>query len=72
MIGTRSVPSAERIKAEAYALGFDLAGIATLGPMQTAGVFARWLEAGHDGEMAYLRRGAEARQDSRRPYAGAR
>ncbi|HSA56655.1 MAG TPA: tRNA epoxyqueuosine(34) reductase QueG [Gemmatimonadaceae bacterium] len=72
MIAARSVPSAERIKAEAYALGFDLAGIAALGPMETAAAYARWLEAGQAGEMEYLRRGAEARGDSRRPYAGAR
>ena len=72
MMATRSVPSAERIKAEAYALGFDLAGIAPLGPMETGGAYSRWLAAGHAGEMEYLRRGEEARQDSRRPFAGAR
>jgi epoxyqueuosine reductase len=72
MIATGSVPSAERIKAEAYALGFDLAGIARLGPMETGGAFSRWLTAGHAGEMTYLHRGEEARQDSRRPVPGAR
>jgi epoxyqueuosine reductase len=72
MIATGSVPSAERIKAEAYALGFDLVGIAPLGPMETGGAFSRWLAAGHAGEMAYLHRGEQARQDSRRPVPGAR
>lgn len=72
MSATRSVPSAERIKAEAYALGFDLAGITALGPVETGGAYSRWLAAGHAGEMDYLRRGEAARQDSRLPYAGAR
>lgn len=72
MTTTRSVPSAERIKAEAYALGFDLAGIASLGPMETAAAYSRWVAAGRAGEMAYLRRGEAARRDSRFPFAGAR
>ncbi len=60
-------PLEERVKAHAYALGFDLVGIAALGPAQTAPAFERWLDAGYDGDMAYLRRGAEKRADSRRP-----
>ena len=60
-----------RIKAQAYGLGFDLAGIATLGPTETAAELDRWLERGFDGEMAYLARGRDKRADSRLPYAGA-
>ena len=60
------------IKAQAYGLGFDLAGIATLGPAETAAAFDEWLAAGHDGEMAYLARGAEKRRDTRRPVEGAK
>jgi epoxyqueuosine reductase len=63
-------PLEERIKAHAYALGFDLVGIAALGPVHGFDAFARWLEAGYDGEMAYLARGAEKRADTRRPYEG--
>ena len=58
-------------KAHAYALGFDLAGIATLGPADTADAFDTWIDAGRAGEMHYLARGAEKRRDSRRPRPGA-
>ncbi len=61
-----------RIKAHAYALGFDLAGIATLGPAETFDAFQRWLDAGYDGDMAYLKRGAGKRSDTRLPVSGAR
>ncbi|MGH7670110.1 MAG: tRNA epoxyqueuosine(34) reductase QueG [Gemmatimonadaceae bacterium] len=62
----------ERIKAHAYALGFDLVGITTLGALEQAAAdaFARWLGAGYDGGMAYLARGAEKRADTRRPVPG--
>ena len=60
------------IKAQAYGLGFDLVGIATLGPVETAAAFDDWLAAGHDGEMAYLARGAEKRRDTRLPVDGAK
>ncbi|MGI8498111.1 MAG: tRNA epoxyqueuosine(34) reductase QueG [Gemmatimonadaceae bacterium] len=60
----------ERIKAQAYGLGFDLAGIATLGPAETADDFEAWLDLGYAGEMEYLARGAAKRRDSRLPYPG--
>lgn len=59
-----------RLKAQALGLGFDLAGIATLGPAETAPAFERWLAAEHQGEMDYLRRGAELRGDTTRPEPG--
>jgi epoxyqueuosine reductase len=59
------------IKAQAYGLGFDLVGIATLGPMETAGIFEEWVEKGYAGEMDYLPRGAAKRRDSRLTFAGA-
>ncbi|HXC24465.1 MAG TPA: tRNA epoxyqueuosine(34) reductase QueG [Gemmatimonadaceae bacterium] len=58
------------IKAQAHVLGFDLAGITTLGPAQTAQYFDDWLQAGYSGEMAYLAKGAEKRADTKRPYPG--
>ena len=61
---------AQLAKAHAYALGFDLAGIAALGPVDTANAFDEWLDAGRAGEMHYLARGAEKRRDSRRPVPG--
>jgi epoxyqueuosine reductase len=60
----------ERLKTQARAAGFDLAGIATLGEPETAGHFGDWLAHGHHGEMSYLERGAELRRDTRRPVAG--
>lgn len=60
-----------QLKAQAYALGFDLCGIARLGPMPTAPLFQQWIDAGYDGDMAYLQRGAEKRRDSRLPFNGA-
>src|SRR5690242_7357062 len=58
------------LKAHAYGLGFDLAGIARLGPVETARAFEAWVEAGYAGEMEYLARGAGKRRDSRLPYEG--
>jgi epoxyqueuosine reductase len=59
------------VKAQAYGLGFDLVGIATLGPMETAGAFVSWIEKGYAGEMSYLPRGAAKRLDTRLPFDGA-
>lgn len=59
------------IRAQAYGLGFDLVGIAALGPAETAAAFERWLAEGRDGEMAYLARGVEKRRDTRLPVPGA-
>ena len=61
---------AQLAKAHAFALGFDLVGIASLGPVETAGAFEAWIDAGHAGEMHYLERGAEKRRDSRRAKPG--
>jgi epoxyqueuosine reductase len=57
-------------KAHAYALGFDLVGIAALGPADTADAFDAWIDAGRAGVMHYLERGAEKRRDSRLPRPG--
>jgi epoxyqueuosine reductase len=57
-------------KAHAFALGFDLAGIATLGPAETSAAFEEWLGEGRAGTMAYLARGAEKRRDTRLPLPG--
>jgi epoxyqueuosine reductase len=57
-------------KAHAFALGFDLVGIAELGPADTSAQFDEWLAAGHAGTMGYLARGAEKRRDTRLPAPG--
>jgi epoxyqueuosine reductase len=60
------------IKAQAFGLGFDLAGITSVGAAETAAAFDEWLDRGYAGEMAYLARDPEKRRDSRRPFPGAR
>lgn len=62
----------KRLIAQAYGLGFDAAGITSLGPPGTRDAFDRWIDEGRHGEMAYLAGdGAELRRDSRRPHEGA-
>lgn len=62
----------EKLKAQAYGLGFDLAGIATLGEPSTRAHFDAWLAQGYHGEMGYLdHAGAELRRDARKPHDGA-
>lgn len=61
-----------RLKAQAYGLGFDLAGITALGVPDTAAQFDAWLAAGNAGQMSYLDDiGAELRRDTRAPHPGA-
>ncbi|HVX39701.1 MAG TPA: tRNA epoxyqueuosine(34) reductase QueG [Gemmatimonadaceae bacterium] len=72
MSGEAATPGLESlIKAQAYGLGFDLVGITTLGPVETAPAFDEWIARGYAGEMAYLERGAAKRHDTRLPFAGA-
>jgi epoxyqueuosine reductase len=66
-----SMSLAPLIKAQAYGLGFDLVGITTLGPAETAAAFDDWVARGYGGEMEYLRRGAAKRRDTRLPVDGA-
>src|SRR4051812_45115803 len=65
-----SVELARMVRAHAYALGFDLVGIAELGPVETADAFDAWVGAGRAGTMSYLERGAEKRRDTRLPLPG--
>ena len=60
----------ERVKAQAFGVGFDLVGICALGPAETAHAFDEWLEQGRAGTMDYLARGRDKRQDSRLPVPG--
>ena len=60
------------LKAQAFGLGFDLAGIAVLGQPATRAEFDAWVAEGKHGEMAYLDGdGAALRHDSRLPHPGA-
>jgi epoxyqueuosine reductase len=51
-----------RIKEQARCLGFDLAGIAPATPADGFDRLRDWLDQGFAGEMAYMRRHAEARR----------
>lgn len=66
-----SVSLSQLIKAQAFGLGFDLAGIAKLGPAETADAFEAWIARGFAGDMDYLPRWAEKRRDTRLPLTGA-
>ncbi|MDQ3673313.1 MAG: tRNA epoxyqueuosine(34) reductase QueG [Gemmatimonadota bacterium] len=61
----------DMIKAQAYGMGFDLAGVARLGAVETAAAFDAWIANGYAGDMDYLARGALKRSDSRLPVPGA-
>ena len=65
------LPLEARIERQAYAIGFDLVGIATLGPVETAGHFDDWIARGCEGEMGYMARDPHLRHDTRRPHPGA-
>ena len=69
-VAARTIEQA--IRAQAYGLGFDLVGIATLGSMETAPHFEQWLDRGYAGDMHYLPKWAHKRRDSRLPYEGVR
>ncbi len=56
---------ASRLKAQAYGVGFDLAGVVRLGPSPTFPHFDDWLRAGNAGEMRYLARVSGGRADPR-------
>ena len=59
------------IKSQAIGLGFDLVGIAKLGPAESAPMFEEWLSRGYAGDMSYLERGAEKRRNTRAPFTPA-
>lgn len=61
-----------RLIAQAYGLGFDAAGITSLGVPATRDAFDKWISEGRHGEMAYLAgNGADLRRDTRKPHDGA-
>jgi epoxyqueuosine reductase len=56
----------------AYALGYDLIGIAPAGRAPHAEAYRRWLAQGHAAEMAWLGREPDRREDPRLVLPGAR
>jgi len=64
--------TAERIKAKAKELGFDLCGIAPADNFPELAYLEEWLARGYAGDMAYMSRSADRRADVRNVVAGAR
>src|SRR5438105_5299529 len=52
-----------RIKLQAHAVGFELAGIASAAPADGFSRMRDWLTQGYAGEMTYMHRQAEARRE---------
>jgi epoxyqueuosine reductase len=50
------LPSKAEIKDKARALGFDLTGIAPIGPFPETDFYPKWLDSGYAGQMDYLQR----------------
>jgi epoxyqueuosine reductase len=71
-IGARPSTLAERAKALALAVGFDLAGITEALPRPETEFLREWLARGFAGEMSYLERRVEERVDPRLTLEGAR
>ncbi len=62
----------EAIRNRALELGFDLCRFTTAAAPATADQFARWLEQGNHGGMAWLERGKAKREDPQLVLQGAR
>ena len=62
----------ERIKGLARALGFDLVGIAPAEPSARTRYLSEWLAKGYGGELGFLARRAQEREDPRLVLEGAR
>ena len=63
---------AVRVEALGLSLGFDLVGIATAVPTRQTRFLREWLARGYAGEMHYIGRRADEREDPRRLLEGAR
>lgn len=64
--------SADGIKRQARALGFDLCGIAPAAVLPELAVLPDWLARGYAGDMLYLHKSAATRSDIRRFLPSAR
>ncbi len=66
------VDVAEDVKRMALALGFDLVGISRAEPTPGTRFLREWLARGYGGEMHYLARRVDEREDPRRVLDGAK
>ncbi|HEY3226484.1 MAG TPA: tRNA epoxyqueuosine(34) reductase QueG [Planctomycetota bacterium] len=63
---------AEQIKTRARELGFEKAGIARVGPLPRAAFLREWLARAYQGDMNYMARDPERREDPSRYDPGAK
>jgi epoxyqueuosine reductase len=66
------VVSADDVKREAAARGFDLCGIAPAAALPELAFLREWIDRGYAGEMDYMRRTADRRADVRHVLPSAR
>jgi epoxyqueuosine reductase len=64
--------SSSSIKSAAHSLGFELVGIAPIGPFDETRFYSTWLDRGYAGEMKYLERQKTARLQPESLLPGAR
>src|SRR5712692_6539036 len=64
--------TAESVKSAAYSLGFELVGIAPIGPFAETLFYPKWIERGYAGEMKYLERQKTAKLQPESVLPGAR
>ena len=60
------------LQTKASALGFDLFGVTPAEPLSGSDFYAEWVALGYAGEMEYLKRNREKRNDPRQLVPGAR
>jgi epoxyqueuosine reductase len=71
-LSRKCLPSKTEVKEKARALGFELVGIAPMGPFPEAAFYPKWLESGYAGEMHYLQRQKAAKMSPQSVMPGAR
>ena len=69
--GVLSPTPTDRVRRKAEKIGFDLVGFAEAKPAPETAFLRPWLERGYEGEMAYLRRNVDLRENPRKlePWA---
>jgi epoxyqueuosine reductase len=64
--------NSDELKQKGHSLGFDLVGVAPLGPFPEAVFYPKWIESGYAGEMQYLERQKAAKMEPESLLPGAR
>ena len=62
----------DSVKSKAYEIGFDLVGISPAGSFPESQFYKEWLSRGYAGEMKYMERNPEKREDPGQIVPGAK